>query len=63
MWKGISVNSSQGDIQNNGGDTWIEDAEAGIDAALKGGFWTVGVGHSRIQHAHIVSTVKLITFE
>ena len=24
----------------------FEDAEAGIDAALKGGFWTVGVGQS-----------------
>jgi beta-phosphoglucomutase-like phosphatase (HAD superfamily) len=33
----------------------FEDAEAGIDAALKGGFWTVGIGHSQIQHAHFVS--------
>jgi beta-phosphoglucomutase len=33
----------------------FEDAEAGIDAALKGGFWTVGIGHSQIQQAHMVS--------
>lgn len=33
----------------------FEDAEAGIDAALKGGFWTVGVGHSQIQRAHFIS--------
>lgn len=33
----------------------FEDAEAGVDAALKGGFWTVGIGHSNIQHAHLVS--------
>jgi beta-phosphoglucomutase len=32
----------------------FEDAEAGIDAALAGGFWTVGVGTSNIAHAHIV---------
>ncbi len=31
----------------------FEDAEAGIDAALKAGFWTVGIGHSNIGHAHI----------
>lgn len=33
----------------------FEDAEAGIDAALAGGFYTVGVGHSVITHAHMVS--------
>ncbi len=32
----------------------FEDAEAGIDAALKGGFWTVGVGHSQIEKAHLI---------
>lgn len=33
----------------------FEDAEAGIDAALKGGFWTVGVGHSNVSQAHLIS--------
>lgn len=32
----------------------FEDAEAGIDAALAGGFWTIGVGKSAITHAHVV---------
>jgi beta-phosphoglucomutase len=32
----------------------FEDAEAGIDAALAGAFWAVGVGSSTVQHAHIV---------
>lgn len=32
----------------------FEDAEAGIDAALAGGFWTVGVGSSNVRHAHMV---------
>ncbi len=32
----------------------FEDAEAGIDAALAGGFWSVGVGASNIRHAHLV---------
>lgn len=31
----------------------FEDAEAGIDAALEGRFWTVGVGASNVTHAHI----------
>lgn len=31
----------------------FEDAEAGIDAALKGGFWTVGVGNANVSHAHL----------
>ena len=31
----------------------FEDAEAGIDAALAGAFWTVGVGTSTVQRAHI----------
>ena len=39
----------------------FEDSEAGIDAALKGGFWTVGLGHSTIQHAHMVSADGLST--
>lgn len=31
----------------------FEDAEAGIDAALAGGFWTVGIGPAeRVGHAH-----------
>jgi beta-phosphoglucomutase len=31
----------------------FEDAAAGIDAALKGGFWTVGLGpKERVGHAH-----------
>lgn len=33
----------------------FEDAEAGIDAALAGGFWAVGVGSSKIRHAHITT--------
>lgn len=32
----------------------IEDAEAGIEAALAGGFWTVGVGDENVQRAHVV---------
>jgi beta-phosphoglucomutase len=32
----------------------FEDAEAGIDAALAGGFWTVGIGTANVQRAHIV---------
>ena len=33
----------------------FEDAAAGIDAALAGGFWTVGLGpNERIGHAHRV---------
>jgi len=32
----------------------FEDAEAGIDPALKGGFWTVGLGTSNVAHAHLV---------
>lgn len=32
----------------------FEDAEAGIDAALAGGFWAIGVGSSNIRHAHLV---------
>jgi beta-phosphoglucomutase len=39
----------------------FEDAEAGVDAALKGGFWTVGVGQSAIHHAHLVSQDGLAT--
>lgn len=31
----------------------IEDAEAGIDAALKGGFWTLGVGTADVSRAHV----------
>jgi beta-phosphoglucomutase len=33
----------------------FEDAEVGIDAALAGGFWAVGVGASKIRHAHLVT--------
>lgn len=32
----------------------FEDAEAGVDAALAGGFWTVGVGTANVNHAHMV---------
>lgn len=32
----------------------FEDAEAGIDAALAGGFWTVGIGSANVAHAHLV---------
>ncbi len=34
----------------------FEDAEAGIDAALAGGFWTVGIGSANIRHAHVVTS-------
>lgn len=33
----------------------FEDAEAGVDAALAGGFYTVGVGSSNVARAHLVS--------
>ncbi|MDK3158167.1 beta-phosphoglucomutase [Anaerolineae bacterium CFX9] len=33
----------------------FEDAEAGIDAALAGGFWTVGIGSANVGHAHILA--------
>jgi len=32
----------------------FEDAEAGIEAALKGGFWTVGLGSANVERAHVV---------
>jgi HAD superfamily hydrolase (TIGR01509 family) len=32
----------------------FEDAEAGVEAALKGGFWCVGLGpHERVGQAHL----------
>ena len=31
----------------------FEDAEAGIDAALKGGFWTIGLGTADVSRAHV----------
>lgn len=31
----------------------FEDAEAGIDAGLKGGFWTVGIGSAGVERAHV----------
>lgn len=34
----------------------FEDAEAGIDAALAGGFWTVGIGSANVQNAHLVTS-------
>jgi beta-phosphoglucomutase len=39
----------------------FEDAEAGIAAALNGGFWAVGIGKANIDKAHIVvpSTAEL----
>jgi len=33
----------------------FEDAEAGIDAALAGGFWSVGVGSANVQKAHLTA--------
>lgn len=33
----------------------FEDAEAGIDAALAGGFWTVGIGSAQVGHAHVTA--------
>lgn len=32
----------------------FEDAEAGVDAALQGGFYTVGIGTANVQHAHVL---------
>jgi beta-phosphoglucomutase-like phosphatase (HAD superfamily) len=32
----------------------FEDAEAGIEAALNGGFWTVGIGSAAVSDAHLV---------
>ncbi len=32
----------------------FEDAEAGIAAALTGGFWAVGIGSAEVQKAHVV---------
>lgn len=32
----------------------FEDAEAGVDAALQGGFFTVGLGSANVQHAHML---------
>jgi beta-phosphoglucomutase len=32
----------------------FEDAEAGIEAALAGGFWTVGIGTANVNRAHVV---------
>lgn len=34
----------------------FEDAEAGIDAALEGGFRTVGIGDANVHHAHMVTS-------
>lgn len=31
----------------------FEDSEAGVDAGLKGGFWTVGVGDAGVERAHV----------
>ncbi|GAB4343798.1 MAG: beta-phosphoglucomutase [Phototrophicales bacterium] len=31
----------------------FEDAEAGVDAALQAGFWAVGIGRSKVDHAHL----------
>lgn len=31
----------------------FEDAEAGVDAALNAGFWTVGIGNANVDHAHL----------
>lgn len=34
----------------------FEDAEAGIEAALQGGFWTVGIGTANVAKAHLVTS-------
>jgi beta-phosphoglucomutase len=34
----------------------FEDAEAGIDAALAGGFYAVGIGTANVQKAHLVAS-------
>jgi len=34
----------------------FEDAEAGIEAALAGGFWAVGIGTANVQKAHLVTS-------
>lgn len=34
----------------------FEDAEAGVDAALAGGFFTVGIGSANVQRAHVVTS-------
>ncbi|MEO8610769.1 MAG: beta-phosphoglucomutase [Chloroflexota bacterium] len=34
----------------------FEDAEAGVDAALAGGFYTVGIGTANVQKAHLVTS-------
>src|SRR5690606_37421425 len=39
----------------------FEDAEAGIDAALAGGFWTVGVGTSNVRHDHTTTSTMQIS--
>jgi beta-phosphoglucomutase-like phosphatase (HAD superfamily) len=31
----------------------FEDAAAGIEAALRGGFWTVGIGSANVSQAHV----------
>jgi HAD superfamily hydrolase (TIGR01509 family) len=33
----------------------FEDAEAGIDAALAGGFWAVGLGSANVKKAHLTA--------
>lgn len=33
----------------------FEDAEAGVEAALTGGFWTVGIGSANVQKAHLLT--------
>lgn len=32
----------------------FEDAEAGVEAALNGGFWAVGIGTANVDKAHVV---------
>lgn len=46
----------------------FEDAEAGIEAALKGGFWTVGIAPetdaARVSRAHmVISGLNVVTVE
>src|SRR5690606_2468881 len=52
---GLGVNPTQAVV--------FEDAEAGIDAALAGGFWTVGIGSANVQHAHVLAPEGLAALQ
>ncbi len=44
---GLAVNPRQAVV--------FEDAEAGVQAALAGGFWTVGIGSANVARAHLLA--------